>query len=253
MFRLFLLALLLTQTFALAADKPPAAVRPVLRMGGFVVAPLMVGEPNEPIRGALPEFIMQEIAPKTNIDFVWLPPMTFLRAMQRIKEGSMDVVLLVSGPAAQTPNVARFKWTYLQTTPNLAVRVDSPLRQVADLHALAGMNIGWVGGSRLPAEFKGIAVNWQLMFTPNWQALNLRKLDLRRLDAAFYGNQYSPLYLARKENLAIRLVPLPMPAQTFEMAYSFKTDKAALAQFDAAATKAFANDGFKLFLESYNN
>lgn len=233
------------------AQSPAPEKRPVLRMGGFVVAPLMLGEGDEAIRGALPEFIMKEIAPKVNIDFVWLPPMTFRRAMQRVRDGSMDVVLLVSGPPEQTPNVKRFGWAYLQTTPHLALRPDAELTSVPTLAALKGMRIGWVGGSRLPDEFKDIPIQWDLIYTPNWQTLNLRKLDLQRIDAVFFGNQYSPAWLARKEHIQIRLVPVPMPTQPFEMAYSHKADPAVIARFNAVAAKAFEKNGFREFLENY--
>lgn len=249
--RTLLLTFLLLLQASVLAQVPGAPKHPVLRMGGFVVAPLMLGEADEPIRGALPEFIMKEIAPKTNIEFVWLPPMTFRRAMQRVKEGSIDVVLLVSGPPAQTPNVKRFGWAYLQTRPQLAVRPDASLQSIPDPGVLKGMSIGWVGGSRLPDELKDIPIRWELIYTPNWQTQNLRKLALQRIDAVFFGNQYSPAYLAHKENLSIRLLPLPMPVQAFEMAYSFHADQAAIAQFNSVAAQAFAGNGFKTFLENY--
>ena len=245
--RLFVLAMLLLQ-LAQAQAQPR-----VLRVGGFIVAPLMTGEAHQPIRGALPAFMLQEIAPHTDITFVWLPPMAFKRAYVGLKEGSVDLILLVSAPKDAMPTVGRFDWSYLETAPQLAVRPDSPIRAIASLDQLAGMELGWMGGSVLPDELKHVAIHWRLVYSQNWQALNLRKLALGRVDAVFFGNQYSPRYFAAKENIEIRMVPLPMPLQRFEMAYSRKTDKAMIAEFNALALKAFQGDRFRQFLEKYRD
>jgi polar amino acid transport system substrate-binding protein len=96
-------------------------------------------------------------------------------------------------------------------------------------------------------------IKWQLISAPNWQSLNLRKLAARRVEAVFFGNQYSPVYFARKEKIEIRMVPLPMPLQRFEMAYSFKTDKALIAEFERLAIQAFKGDRFRRYLERYRD
>jgi polar amino acid transport system substrate-binding protein len=232
---------------------PAQAGSRALRVGGFIVAPLMTGEQNQPIGGALPAFILQEIAPHTDITFVWLPPMAFKRAYVGLKDGSIDLILLVSAPKGTMPNIGRFDWGYLETVPHLAVRPDSPIRAIDSLDQLAGMGLGWMGGSRLPDELAHVTINWQLIHTPNWQSLNLRKLAIGRVEAVFFGNQYSPVYFADKENIDIRMVPLPMPLQRFEMAYSLKTDKALIVEFEKLALKAFKGDRFKHYLEKYRD
>ncbi len=228
------------------------AVR-TLRIGGFIVAPVMTGEAHQPIRGALPAFIMKEIAPHTDIRFEWLPPMAFKRATVGLREGSIDILLLVSGPQDAMPGVGRFDWSYLETLPQLAVRPDSPIHRIGALAQLSGVSLGWMGGSDLPDEMRAIPIKWQLVSAASWQSLNLRKMAARRVDAVFFGNQYSPAYFADKEKIAIRLVPLPMPPQRFELAYSLKADKALIRDFEKVAVRAFKGDRFKHYLEAYRD
>lgn len=49
-----------------------------------------------------------------------------------------------------------FNWSYLRTQPHLAVRRDAPLNGVQSLQQLAGMEIGWVGGTTVPAPLQGV-------------------------------------------------------------------------------------------------
>lgn len=250
------LAQLLALALGLAlpqAHASPTPAPPTLRVGGFIVAPLMLGEPTEPLRGALPDFIKREIAPQTQIRFVWLPAMSFSRAMKSLRDGTMDILLMYGGSSGSSQGIGRFDWVYLQTSAHLAVNAASELREVKSLDALAGLQIGWVSGSKLPAELLPVAIRWQLAPGQNWQLINLRKLKAGRIDAAYYANPYSPAYLARKENQAIRLLPLPMPTRPLGMAYSLQTDKALIAEFDGLATKAFKGERFRQFVEGYSD
>ncbi|MCU7374650.1 transporter substrate-binding domain-containing protein [Paucibacter sp. O1-1] len=242
-FSLLLLSLLLL--------RPALSAPPTLRMGGFAVAPLMLGGPEQPVHGALPDFIRSEIAPQTRIRFVWQPVMSFARALRSLRDGSVDVLLMYSADGAQSREIGRYDWVYLQTAPQLAVLESSSLREVGSLDELAGLQIGWVSGSKAPRELAALPIHWQPASGQNWQTINLRKLAAKRIQAAYYANPYSPVYLARQQGVAIRLVPLPMPARPFTMAYSMKTDPALIAEFGALAAKAFKGERFKQYLEAY--
>lgn len=233
----------------IASPASAADGHPVLRIGGIVVAPFTTGSATGPIGGALPDFIRKEIAPGSGMEFVWLAPMSFPRAMQSLREGSMDLMLIYSDVTNDTPkDLGVFSWSYISTHPQLAVMRNSSLAEIKHLSDMQGMSIGWLGGSAIPDELVPLAIKWQLVYEPNWQAINLRKLASGRMQAAFFGNEYSAMYFAREEHVDIRLVPLPMPEQPFSFAYSSKTDPKLIAQFDKLAAKAFAADRFKKYL-----
>jgi len=243
-------ALPATLLAALGVMLSPAAPAAPLKVGGFVVAPLIVGHATAPLQGALREFVEQEVVKRGGIELVWTSPTSLPRAMANLRAGAIDILLLTSG-RIETPGVIPTTWHYLRTQPHLAVLKTSPLQTVQSLQQLAGMEIGWAGGTLVPPALAEIPIQWQLLTVPDWQTANLRKLKMGRIQAVFFENEYSPRYYAAGENMDIHLVKLPMAERQFTMAYSPKSDKEALAQFDKAAATAFANEQFKAFLEQY--
>jgi polar amino acid transport system substrate-binding protein len=250
--RLLVLFLFLSLSMAVAA--PAAAQSTTLRMGGFIVAPLMLSGPSGEMRGALPDYINAELAPQTQrLRFVWVPPMSFPRAVPSLREGHIDVLMMYGAEAAVLQGFRRFDWVYLQSRAQLAVRPASSLQAIDAIEQLAHLEIGWIANSRLPPELDGLPIKWQLTTGQNWQRINLRKLNAGRIDAAYFANPYSPSYLAQQEGIAIRLLPLPLPARTFTMAYSLSADPAAIAEFDRLAQQTFKGERFRRFLANYRD
>ncbi|QBE65969.1 hypothetical protein [Pseudoduganella lutea] len=221
-----------------------------LRAGGFIVAPLIVGEANRPLRGALRDFLEREVVPG-GVAIRWMPPMSLPETVQALRDGTLDVVLLASGEGVRQLGATAAGWTYLLARPHLAVRDDSPLRGVDSLDQLAGLDIGWIAGPELSPALRKSGARWLRTTTPDWQVENLRRLQTGEIDAAYFENEYSPRYLARAAGIPIRVVRLPMPPRPFYMLYSSKADKADIARFDRAAAAAFAGRRFRDFLDRY--
>lgn len=232
---------------------PASASATPLRIGGFVVAPLVTGVPGSPLQGALREYIEQEIAGRSGIELIWTAPTSYPRAMENLKNGQIDILLLSSVSDNEKLDPRLFKWTVLRTHPHLAVLKSSPLQSVQALQQLAGMQIGWLRGSALIDGIEQVDIHWQLLAATDWQRMNLLKLQAGRIQAAFFENEYSPRYLAHQERIEIQLIKLPLPERSFKMAYSLKADPVDIVNFDKAATAAFAHDQFRLFLEKYIN
>lgn len=224
-----------------------------LRVGGFVVAPFVMGVDPAPVGGALVEFIQKEVVPHAELHVKWMPPMSLERATASLRNGDLDLMLVAAGKNEDFPGIGLFDWPYLQVQPHLAVRPDSHLRSVNAWHQLDGMTLGWSGNNRsdIVAQIQGGGARWELIADRNWQQINLRKLAAGRIDGAFFLNQYSPLYAAQQAGIQIRLIALPLPLESFRMAYSLKTDKALLARFEKAAVAAFTGPQFKAFLQDY--
>ena len=221
-----------------------------LRVGGFVVAPIIIGSPGAPLQGALRDYLEQEVVAR-GVALEWMPPTSLARAIESLKNGAIDILLVTSERYDHLPDVAMFNWSYLRTQPHLAVRRDAPLQGVQSLQQLAGMEIGWVGGTTVPAPLQGVPIQWKFLTVPDWQAMNMRKLKAGRIQAVFFENEYSPRYFAASEHIDIKLLKLPMPERQFTMAYSAKADAAAIARFNKAAGNAFAGEQFKSYLEQY--
>lgn len=240
----------LTTMVALMLAAMTAGAAP-LRMGGFEVAPIITGSADAPLQGALRQYMEQQLVRGDGIALTWTAPTSLPRAMESLRNGSIDVLLLTSGKNGDVDGAVIPAWSYLHTQPSLAVRSDSPLRAVQSLDQLAGMEIGWVGGTALNQGMDQIAIHWQFVSATNWQQLNLRKLQVGRIQGIYFENEYSPRYYAQLEHVNIRLLALPVAARNFTMAYSIKADPAAIARFDKAAAAAFAGNQFQAYLEEY--
>jgi ABC-type amino acid transport substrate-binding protein len=230
-----------------------AAMAAPLRVGGFVVAPLVMADgakPTAPLTGALRDYMEQELVRHEGLELEWAEPTSYSRAIESLRSGKIDVLLMTS-VTQDRAGFANFKWSYLRVRPHLAVMKGSPLQHVDSLQQLAGMEIGWVANSPLVEGLDQVPIKWQLLSAADWQQMNLRKLKLGRIQAVFYENEYSPQYYARREQIDIQLIRLPLPERAFMMAYSLKSDPAAIARFDKAAAAAFAGERFRQFLEQY--
>jgi len=237
---------LLLVSFSTRADQ--------LRVGGFIVAPLVTGETAAaPIGGALIEFIEKEVLPNADLHVQWMPPMSVERATVSLRKGEIDVLLMVTGTPEDNPGIGVFSWSYQVAQPYLAVRPNSTLQSINTLDQLKGLTLGWSANSRsdIIALLLQHGARWDMVAGKNWQQLNLHKVAAGHIDGAFFLNQYSPAYVAKQEGIAVRLLPLPLPTVQVHMGYSYKADEEMLARFERAAISAFAGKKYTNFLNDY--
>lgn len=228
---------------------PVRGAEGVLRIGGFVVAPLVMGEAEHPLRGALRDFIEREVAPRLGQRLVWMPVMSFARARKALRDRSMDILLVVSGPGnAEVPHT---EWSYLDGVPTIVLRPESPLQKIDQLEQLAGMRIAGNAQAGPPREMRELPVQWQLTSTTQWQQANLRMLAAGHVDAALFYNEYSPRFVARQLGLNLRQLPLPIVRRYFRMAYAGGLPAAQREDFERVAGEAFKGGAFRRFLDSY--
>ncbi|WP_338762987.1 hypothetical protein [Massilia sp. METH4] len=233
----------------LAAACASLAAAP-LRVGGFVVAPLVLGDRDRPIRGALRDYLEREVVP-AGVPLRWMPAMSVHEAVGGLRNGSLDVMLVASGDALREPGTRASTWTYLHSQPHLALRDDAPLRAVRSLDQLAGLEIAWIAGPAISGGLLRSGARWRRIEGANWQVHALRLVQTGAIDAAYFENGYSPRYYVQTMGLPMRVLRLPMPPRSFFMLYSAKADRDTIARFDRVAGAAFAGRRFRDFLEKY--
>lgn len=231
----------------------PASREPGLRIGGFEIAPLVMAGPlgGSPLIGALPEHLQRHVEPELPFALHWQPLMTFARAVRSLRDGSLDLLMLMSQDRTPGPGLRTFGWAVLQVEPQLAVLPDFPLREVLKVEALAGMKIGWIAHSRLPAGLEALPIRWVRLSTQHWQLAALRMLQAGRLDAVYFGNPHSPRYFARQQGLPVRLLPLPLTRRPLGLAHAQQADAAMVATFGRMAAPWFAEGRFERALLDY--
>lgn len=232
-----------------------AATGAGLRIGGFEIAPLVMGGPlgGSPLVGALPEYLQSRVELQLPFELRWQPLLTFARGLRSLQDGSLDLLMLVSAGGQTSNRYQRFGWSVVQALPQLALRADFPLPGVPRLEVLAGMEIGWVAHSRLPEGMEALPIRWRRLSSQHWQAVALRMLDAGRLDAVYFGNAHSATYWGRRLGLALRVLPLPLPPRQLTLAHGLHVDAARIAAFDRVAAPLFAGDRFARYLADWNN
>ena len=220
-----------------------------LRMGGFVLAPMVTGSMHELLTGLLRVLLTRDVAPNVSSHFKWLEASSLARVFVGLQDGSIDVLLLRADLPQPLEGAALFSWHTMESQATLAVPMDSKLREIRSLQQLAGLSLGRQLGSPLPAEMEGLPIKWVFPPGQNWQISNLRMTAAGRLDGSVFYNAVSPAYLVKTEGIAVRLLPLPLPPVRFYMWHSLRTDKAAIAEFDRVAGAAFRGPLFRQMLE----
>jgi ABC-type amino acid transport substrate-binding protein len=233
-----------------AAPGVRAAGEPGLRIGGFEIAPLVMGGPlgGDPLVGAVPEYLKSRVALQLSFPLHWQALMTFERGARSLEDGSLDLLMLVAISSRPADRYRRFDWAVTAAQPQLALRADAPLEAVPRVEVLAGMEIGWVAHSRLPEGLETVPIRWRRLSSAHWQAVALRMLDAGRLDAVYFANAHSARYWGRRLGLALRLLPLPLPPRQLTLAYSLHADAGRIASFDRVAAPQFAADRFRRYL-----
>ncbi|NRR32630.1 transporter substrate-binding domain-containing protein [Oxalobacteraceae bacterium] len=222
-----------------------------LRVGGFPVAPIVTVGNDGTAQGALREFMEREIVHKAGVPLIWSEITSYGRAVESLRTGQIDILLVTSTRGLEKNPYPMFAWTYLRVHPQLAVARSSPLQSVTSLQQLSGLEIGWAGGAVVIDGLDQIDIKWRMLASPDWQLMNLRKVMAGRIQGAYFENEFSPQYIVQKEKLDIVLLRLPLAERFFTMGYSPRSDPADIARFDRAAAAAFAGEQFRAFLDEY--
>lgn len=224
-----------------------------LRIGGFEIAPLVMTGPvvGKPLVGLLPEYLQRHVEPALPFALHWQPLVSFGRALRGLRDGSLDMLMLMGTDRHPGAGLRPFGWTVLQAQPHLAVAPDSPLTEVLRLEQLAGLRIGWIAHSGLPAGMESLPVRWVRVSTAHWQRVSLRMLLAGRLDAVYFANPYSPRYHARQLGLPLRLLRLPLPPRSLSIVHTEQADAAHIASFERIAAPWFAEGRFERTLADY--
>ncbi|MFC4158553.1 substrate-binding periplasmic protein [Chitinimonas lacunae] len=221
-----------------------------VKVATFSVAPYVV-DMDGSVRGALVEFFDQEIAPRMGVRFRWLPPMTVARLLRSLETGSADMAPILSYAPERRRQVDYASQAYIRFEPVLAVRPNSHLQRITDFSQLDGLRIGWVKQSVLEPALQRPAIQWDMNGEVQWERSNMGKLQLGRIDAAFFSNPYTPLYFAKGAGYTVRTLPLPLRAREVFAAFSKTASPRLLGRYEHAAQEAFANKRFEQHLQRY--
>lgn len=229
-------------TVAYLAPAHAAPAPEVVKVGVFSMSPFVNPGPGRP-HGVLIDFFDREIAPRMGVRFQWERPMSMARLESSLVNGSvMFTPILGKTPNREKAGIVYAGDVYFSLDPCLAVLPDSPLRKVASAADLANITIGWVQSGALPVFMQDKRIHFDRISNVDWASANLEKLKLRRIDAAYFSNPYTPQFYSAQTGTPIRLIALPTQGLKLYGAFSPKAPRSLAERYERAADEAFANE-----------
>jgi polar amino acid transport system substrate-binding protein len=227
-----------------------AAPTETVTVGVFAVAPFIVAAEGGP-RGILVDFFNQEIAPRMGVRFKWTAPVAVARLEQSLIHGAVDFSpILIKTPERLAAGIIYAGDVNVKFEPCIAVRADHALSAIASAADLAGMTIGWVQSGAVPDFLRDSRIRFDLVGAPNWEEINLAKLKAKRIDGAFFSDQFTPRYYGLQQGVNLKLLPLPALGRPLYAAFSPKAARSGLAaRYEKAAREAFSKGRWEAFLD----
>ncbi|MES2019083.1 MAG: transporter substrate-binding domain-containing protein [Pseudomonadota bacterium] len=226
-----------------------AASPELVRVGVFAMAPFVVDGPNGP-GGALVEFFDNEIAPRMGVRFEWERPTTMARLETSLATGRiLFTPILAKTPSRAKSNILFAGAVYIRLEPCLAVLPDSPLKAVNSPADLENISIGWVQSGALPEFMMDKRIKLDQVGNIDWTSVNLKKLKLGRIGAAYFSNPYTPLFFAAQAGMRIRIINMPIRGPQLYGAFAPSAPPGLAERYARAAQEAFAHDRFSQYIQ----
>lgn len=244
-FRAFLLLALLLPCAGKAGP-----VLPTVNVGVFNVAPFIIANnAGEAPHGVLIDFFDREIAPRMGVKFVWLSPVTVARLEQNLIRGTFTFTpILAKTTAREAARIHFASGQYIRFEPCIAVLPEHRLAAIDKVDDLAGMTVGWVQSGALPQYFNDARIKFDLVGSVDWERVNLEKLRLGRIDAAYFSDQFTLRYYAAQNGVRVKVLKLPTAGVTLFGAFSPDAPKALVDNYQRAAQAAFADGRWESYL-----
>jgi len=228
-----------------------------LKMGYFILSPHIIRTHNNQPIGSAVDWFKQYVAPQMSHKIVWEKKEKPLkRLLGEIENGNTDMSVLFAKRPDREAYMYYPKQSYIDTVPSLLVRSDNSIKSIKNLDDIKQLKIGFVKGGFIPPTIKSAGLNFKLITGKDWQALNLKKLQSKRIDAIFAVQDISARYLARKHNLLseTKLLKMPVKAVKNYTVFSKKsTTLSIVSEYEKALHKADMAMPYRHFIEIWQD
>lgn len=222
----------------------------VIRISYFAVEPHIFFDPEtNQLTGALYELLENHISPAMGYKFEWdESTVNVPRQIVNLKDGVKDAsaVMFYNAERAQQVTFSDTPWFY--SKGGLAMLKSYPLNAINNIGDIIGLLLGTRTNTYVIPFLKDERIIWSEVTQVNFIEINLKKLMLGRIDAAYAAGTDSLLYHIEKLKLQdeVKILEIPFPALPFYVAFSPSFNP----QIIDAYNRAFKNlEADKLYLE----
>lgn len=220
-----------------------------VRVGYFITSPHVIIEPEtNKLTGACVELFEKYIAPEMGITVEWAKNATSIpRQLFQLDEHKLDVGLVFAKNSEREKILNYPQKPFLVSKPTLAFLKEHPIKTIEKPEDISGLLVGYGTKAYISPFMRYRIITFDLVTTPDWMDLNLKKLLAGRNDAMYQPERSSFLYYLRKQNLEdrIKLISLPETVQLYTT-FSKKSDKSLPERYDRAFEKI---NGAELYIK----
>ncbi len=236
--------------FALAlvclAGRPLA--RETVTITYFDVPPHVIYDPaTKKVSGAVVD-LLEYLAPDLDVELVWDPsPSNIPRQMSQLETGGRDMAAVFIYNPADLTKFAYSEKPYFLARDGLLVKTSNPLGSIAKLDDILSWTIGYAADTYRSEFMRDGRIKWDNNPSPEFNALNVKKLLAGRLDAVYAPDHAALLYSrkAARSEQTVKVLYTPQAPVPLSIGFSHK-NPAIKKKFDEAFAK---RDGAKKYAD----
>lgn len=227
---------------------------PEIKMQFFNVAPhAFLDHDTGRITGAVYELINDHIAPEMAVKFIWNEsPSNVPRQFNTLesKKGYASALLVYSSERAELVDFT--KTPYFLSQSVLIVHQSNPLKTISRLEDILHLKIGYSQKTFKTPFMRDQRIQFDMINHSNFNAANIQKLLLSRVDAVYAPDKAGMLYVIHSLNAdkELRVINLPEKPAPFHIVFS-KDSKNMVEKYNQAFDRVDAQALYLRLLKRY--
>jgi polar amino acid transport system substrate-binding protein len=195
-----------------------------IKIAFFNVPPhIYMDEQTGQMKGAVYDLLENYIAPEINVKFIWdANPSAIPRQVKMLeKEKEYASALLIYTPErAQEFIFPQDAYGSGQTA--LCLLKSDKLDKVTKVEDIAALTIGYGENATISPFMKSDKIKFELVSTSNFNEVNFKKLQVKRIDAVYTPDKASLLFFMKQMNLEkeFKIVDLPEKPSTYNIVFT---------------------------------
>lgn len=232
----------------------PSVSGETVRVAYFITSPhVIIEEGTGKLGGACVELFEKVIAPEMGVTVKWESAASSIpRQLDQLERGEADVGLVFAKNDERMKILKYPQNPYFVSKPTLAFLKNHPIEKIDKVEDILGLVIGYGTKAYISPFMRDERIKFDLVTTPNWMDLNLKKLLSGRNDAMYQPERSSFLYYMRKQKLEdrIKLISLPETAELYTT-FSKKAGADLAERYDRAFEKVGGTARYVEILSKY--
>lgn len=193
----------------------------IIKVGVYELPPHLLSENNKPV-GPVMDYIDKQVRPALKYRSLNIISMPFARMVEDLKNGNIDVGFLIS----KTPERALLydypETELFQTSSVLIFNPENQIPKLTNPLQINKMLIGHTQGSVVVKFIEQSKARIDFLAGEDTLARNLKKLEMKRLDAVYAPTASHAQYVIKANNFSNKFVVKIIPNTELSLYFAFR-------------------------------